>query len=318
LSSAFIFATNQSVDREVEVRFCALLTEAVDLWKRGDFQASLDLLAEAEPMIEMVSDDRRGRFHNTRAMALQDLGQHDPAVIEFSGAAAHFEACGNVELQAIAMNNAARSFSLLGNHVLAHESVDKALTLFTDTGNLGQSHDQKARIFLDEGNAEAAEIESRVAVELLQQVDQPNVLAEALTTHGIALVLCENKTAARLEFERLSLVYDKRIMLEDTPDLVDSPRQPSSPGKASRTMPLALTLERSEELIHTLTVNDDAQHALELFELIAGLSMPDEPIADRAMRRLIVLTAEFENFYQAQVARFRPQQIDEPQTDSEN
>jgi tetratricopeptide (TPR) repeat protein len=135
---------------EAEVRFCALLTEAVNLWKRGEFQSSLDVLAEAEPMIELVSDDRKGRFHNSRAAALQSLGQHDPAVIAFSGAAFHFEACGDSKLQAIVMNNAALSYCRLGNHELAHESVDKAISLVTDKGLLAEFYDQKSKICLAE------------------------------------------------------------------------------------------------------------------------------------------------------------------------
>lgn len=152
---------NQSTDLKSEAEFCPLLQQAFDLWQEGQHEASLAVLSKAESLVEHVSPELIGKFHNQRGLALRALGQNDRAIIEFAGADYHFELCGAVTLQAIVKNNASRAYSLLGDYEHAHESVDRAISLVADKSLLAEFYDTKSRIFSDEITRDFAVVSSK-------------------------------------------------------------------------------------------------------------------------------------------------------------
>jgi len=69
--------------------------------------------------------------------------------------------------------------------------------------HLAQVEETRARVMLAEGTVAKAEKIAKLAVRMLEKGGEQSLLAEALTTHGVALArLVENKKQARGVFER--------------------------------------------------------------------------------------------------------------------
>ncbi|MFN2596800.1 MAG: response regulator, partial [Pyrinomonadaceae bacterium] len=81
-------------------------------------------------------------------------------------------------------------FSTVGKFAEAHEHLDRAQALFTtlkDSGHLAQVDDTRAKVLLAEGSVAEAEKFARGAARVLERGGEQSLLAEALTTHGVAL-----------------------------------------------------------------------------------------------------------------------------------
>jgi len=87
----------------------------------------------------------------------------------------------------------------------AHDHLDRAQALFTtlkDSVNLAQTDETRARVLLAEGRIAEAEKMVRAAVQTLERGGEQSLLAEALTTHGIALARLRDLDQARATFQR--------------------------------------------------------------------------------------------------------------------
>ncbi len=87
----------------------------------------------------------------------------------------------------------------------AHERLDRAQMLFTrlkDSVHLAQVDETRARVLLGEGRLVDAEKVSRRAVHTLEKGDEQSLLAEALTTHGVALARLHHPEQARSALDR--------------------------------------------------------------------------------------------------------------------
>ena len=92
--------------------------------------------------------------------------------------------------QACVENNLGYLFSTLGRFIEAHEHLDRAQALFTslkDNLHLAQVDNTRAEVLLAEDQVGAAEKLVRAAVRTLERGGEQSLLAEALTTHGMAL-----------------------------------------------------------------------------------------------------------------------------------
>ena len=99
-----------------------------------------------------VAPGLQARLHNQRAIALRKLGETDRALREFD-AALHFFTEAESDCLPFVMNNLARVYSDYGSYAKAHGCVDRAISLLSnDLSHLAKAYDQKALIYLAEGN----------------------------------------------------------------------------------------------------------------------------------------------------------------------
>lgn len=181
-----------------EVRAIALLRYAIVERAAGRFNDALRIHTEATSTFEKCSDlVLRAKFHNEFAIVLNFLSasEHredyiDRALIEYTAASFYFEQAGLIRYQACVENNLGYLFSTVGRFTEAHEHLDRAQALFTtlkDDLHLAQVDNTRSEVLLSEGHIAAAEKLVRSAVGTLERGGEQSLLAEALTTHGMAL-----------------------------------------------------------------------------------------------------------------------------------
>jgi tetratricopeptide (TPR) repeat protein len=196
-----------------EQRGSTLVRLAVVEFSARRFDAVLELLEEAAPLIETSeSNYLKGCFHNHRAVTFRTLADsrddaemRDRSLVEYAAAGYHFEQAGHTRYHAHTENNLAILFNNIGRHDEAHQHLARARTLFAalkDTASVAQCDDTLARILTAEGRLEEAERAAASAVRGLKDGDRQALLAEALTTLGVA-----QARAGRHEDARLSLAH---------------------------------------------------------------------------------------------------------------
>lgn len=159
---------------------------------------ALRLYNEAAPLLERTEDHAlKGAYHNEFARLFRRFGRAedrddylDLALIEYAAASFHFEQAGNNRYLARVENNLGYLFFTIGRYAEAHSHLDRARHLFLELKDIetaAQVDDTRARTHLAQGNLREAERFARSAVSTLEKGDEQALLAEALTTHGIAL-----------------------------------------------------------------------------------------------------------------------------------
>lgn len=200
-------------DTESEQRPRALLTRAIVEKLSLRSEDALRTHRQAAPLFQNSSNVAlKGKFHNEYATVLKNLGLArnssdliDQALVEYSAASVYAEEAGNKRFLASVENNVGNLFVRLGRFDEAHKHLDRARSLFTslkDKGLVAQVDDSRARALLSQGQVAKAEALSRAAVKVLLEGDELSLLAEALTTHGIALARLANYAKARTTLER--------------------------------------------------------------------------------------------------------------------
>jgi CheY-like chemotaxis protein len=200
-------------DSDVELRALALLRSAIIEETANRHNDALRIHTEAARLFNLIENHLlQGSFHNEFAVVLRNLGTAenredyiDRALIEYAAASYHFEQAGHIRYQACVENNLGFLFSTIGKLADAHDHLDRAQTLFTrlkDIVHLAQVDETRARVLLGEGRAVDAEKVSRRAVRTLQKGDELSLLAEALTTHGVALTRLSHPGKAHATLER--------------------------------------------------------------------------------------------------------------------
>jgi CheY-like chemotaxis protein/tetratricopeptide (TPR) repeat protein len=114
----------------------------------------------------------------------------DRALIGFTAASYHYEQAGHARYQACVENDLGFLYSTIGRFAEAHEHLDRAQALLTslkDRVHLAQVDETRAKVLLKQRREAEAEKLASAAVRVLEGGDEQSLLAEALTTHGIAL-----------------------------------------------------------------------------------------------------------------------------------
>lgn len=174
---------------------------------------ALHLLIEAAPLFDASKNHTiKGRFHNEYAQVLRKLSaaEHrndyiDRALIEYEAASYFFEQAGHRRYQACVENNIGYLFYTIKKFPEAHHHLDRAQALFTgmkDAVHTAQVDDTRARVLLAEGHVSEAEKLVRMAVQVLEKGGEQSLLAEALTTYGMALARLGRHKVARLTLQR--------------------------------------------------------------------------------------------------------------------
>ncbi len=206
-------ALSRLTDKDSEIKILALLRSAIVEKSSGNYDAAFRIHTEAAPLVEVSNNYvLRGKFHNSFANVLENLGiakeredYIDRALIEYTAASIHFAQAGNSRYQARVENNLGFLFGKINKFREAHGHLDRAQALFTslkDKSHIAQVDDTRAGVLLAEGRISEAEKLARLAVSTLETGGQNSLLAEALTTHGIALARMGNHPSARRALQR--------------------------------------------------------------------------------------------------------------------
>ncbi|MDX6443114.1 MAG: two-component system, OmpR family, phosphate regulon response regulator PhoB [Blastocatellia bacterium] len=213
-------ALSELDESDVEQRAIAWLRRAEVERASQRLTEALRIYNEAAPLFDKVNDHYlKATFHNGLATTLKDLRaaenrEHytDRVLMEYAAASFHFEQAGHTRYQACVENNIGSLFGIIGKFEDAHEHLDRAQVLMTrlkDNVHLGQVDETRARVLLAEGRIVEAEKTARAAVRRLEKGDELSLLAEALTTHGIALVRLDHSDQARAALERAIAVAEQ-------------------------------------------------------------------------------------------------------------
>lgn len=194
-----------------ELRAVALLRKAFVERAAKRFNDALRIYSEAASIFdESTNHLLKGKFHNGLANVLNQLGADerrkdyiDQALIEYAAASFHFEQAGHARYEGCVENNLGFLLSTVGRFAEAHEHLDRAQMLYTSLkdDHVAQIDETRARVMLAEGRFVEAEKTVCAAVRTLEQGDERSLLAEALTTHGIAQARLKHPEQARLTFE---------------------------------------------------------------------------------------------------------------------
>ncbi len=194
--------------RNSEIRAIALIRSAVVEKTAVRYSEALNIFNEAKPLVDATNDHAvKGTFHNGLATLLNCRGLAekrqdyiDQSLIEFAAASFHFELGGHDRFLARVENNLGYLFFTIGRYEDAHSHLDRARRLFLkfkDIGTAAQVDETRARILLAEGRVLEAERMVRSAVRTLERGGEEAVLAEALTTQGIALARLGHHSRAK-------------------------------------------------------------------------------------------------------------------------
>lgn len=213
-------ALDRLSDKESEVRAVALLRSAMVERTSTRYSDALRIHTENRPLVE-ASDNHalKGKFHNELAILLGVLGaaEHqesytDRAIVEYTAASFHFEQAGHNRYRACVESNLGTFCFDTARFGEAHEHLNHARRLLVnlkDKAHVAQVDETRARVFLAEGKNVEAERVVRGAVRALETGGQQQILAEALTTHGIALERSGNHTQARRTLQRATTVAEQ-------------------------------------------------------------------------------------------------------------
>lgn len=205
-------------DNETKAR--ALLNSAVVEVSETRLSNALSILNVAAPIFENSNNHAaKGRFHNQLALVLMQLSTlegredyKDRALLEYTAASYHFEQAGHTRYRARVENNLGFLLLTTGKLDEAHEHLNRARLLFAslkDSGSTAQVDETRARVLLAQGRNADAEKVVRAAVRTLEKGDEQSLLAEALTTQGVALARLGRFEEARLTLGRAQEVAER-------------------------------------------------------------------------------------------------------------
>ncbi len=211
---------DQLADSDGEVKMVAIIRLAIVERTSKRYYDALRIHTEAAPLFERSANNAlKGKFHNGFAIVLEILGTSekredyiDRALVEYTAASIHFEQAGQIRHQAFVENNLAMLYLTIGRFGEAHIHLDHSrpiLVRLKDIVHVAQVDETRAKVLLEEGrNMEAEKIIS-LAVQTLEKGDEQSLLADALTTHGIALARTGRHVRARLAFQRAIVVAEQ-------------------------------------------------------------------------------------------------------------
>jgi tetratricopeptide (TPR) repeat protein/ActR/RegA family two-component response regulator len=196
----------------------------VEVWAQR-LNEALRFYNEALPLVERSQDHAlKGSFHIEYGLVFRRLATPenaedylDRALIEYAAASFHFEQAGNTRAVARVENNLGYLYFTIRRYKEAHVHLDRARQLFQrlrDVGAVAQVDETRARTLLAQGYIVEAERIVRAAARVLERGGQQAVLAEALTTHAVALARLGNDLRARALFERAVSVAETAGDLE--------------------------------------------------------------------------------------------------------
>jgi len=199
--------------RDGDLKALAILRSAMVECLASRLNDALNLLTGGVSLFEASANHvLRGSFHNELAKVLRRMGVRESregyvesVLREYTAASFYFEQAGHARYQGVVENNIAMFLLELERFAEAHEHLDRAQAIYTrlnDRFHLAGLEDSRAQLLLAEGEIVKAEKIVEEAIRVLETSDQRSMLAEALTTRGVALSRLERWKEARETFER--------------------------------------------------------------------------------------------------------------------
>jgi CheY-like chemotaxis protein len=200
-------------NEDSELKAVALLRSAIVEKSAFQHNEALRIYTEAAPLFEASDNNAlRGKFHNGFANVLENLSREedredyrDRALLEYAAASFHFEQAGHTRYCARVENNLGFLFFTIRRFAEAHSHLDRARRLFDslkDSGSVAQVDDTRARTLIAEGRYREAEKVALAAVNVLENGGEHSLLAEALTTRGVALARMEHFVSSNVALAR--------------------------------------------------------------------------------------------------------------------
>ncbi len=194
--------------RRDDLAAIAMLRAAIVESSTTRYSDAMRLLTDAAPLFDASENHAlKGKFHNELASVLNYLSAaerredyRDRALLEYAAASFHFEQAGHTRYQAAVENNLGFLFLSAQRFTEAHQHLDRARRLFVrlkDSVHTAQADETRARAYLAEGRPAEAERVVRQALGTLRKGGEYALLAEAQTTHGIALARMGRRVPAR-------------------------------------------------------------------------------------------------------------------------
>ena len=185
-------------------------------WAEARYHDSLKVLTDNTQLFERITNHTfRGAYHNQIGIVLEEIGAasrkrsdyFQRAITEYHIADEEFKLAKNVVYRAHVKNNIANVLRELGRFREAHQCLEQARRLFTrvrDKVRVAQVDDTRAQVYVSERKYEAAEQTAHNAARSFARAGRQCLLAEALTTQGIA--------AARMgQSERAQFIFQQAI-----------------------------------------------------------------------------------------------------------
>ncbi len=201
------------LNTDSDLKAKATLRSAIIEWCAGRYTDALYILTEAAPLFEKIKNQTvKGSYHDALAGVLVNLGasEHredytDRAFVEYAAASYHFAQARHKRYLAYVENNLGFLYFKVGKYTEAHEHLDHARRIFAslkDNGSVAQVNETRARVFIAQEQYGHAEDVARAAVRTLEKGGRQSLLAEALTTHGVALARLGHHARARFTLFR--------------------------------------------------------------------------------------------------------------------
>jgi tetratricopeptide (TPR) repeat protein len=205
----------KKLSTEGPTRARALLKLSTIEQSASRYNDALRILTDNASLFEKISNHTiKGDYHNELARTLQEIALAESrndylqqAVSEYKDADHHFKLARNPIFRASVKNNVAVVLYKLSHFKEAHRFLDEARRItvrIRDKAQTAQIDWTSAEILIAEGKLQQAESAASKAAKALQRSGHQCLVADALTTQGIAL--------ARLgRIERAHFIFQKAI-----------------------------------------------------------------------------------------------------------
>jgi tetratricopeptide (TPR) repeat protein len=198
---------------EGNTRANALFGLSVVEWSASRYSEALAILTDNERLFRKISNHTiKGSYHVQLAMVLRKLAtpENESAQLrrvlnEYEEADRQFKLAHNPVYRAIVKNNIGNALRELSRFKQAHEYLDHARRLtvsLRDKIKTAQVDESRAQLFITQRRFAEAEAAARHAARTLEKSEHHDLLAEALTTHGIALARLKQTERAQFTFQR--------------------------------------------------------------------------------------------------------------------
>ncbi len=216
----------EQLTTDSELKAKAILRSAIVERSDNHYHDALLILKNNISLFDKIQNHTiKGGYYNELGVLLKNLAASerredylDRAFVEYAAASIHFEQAGHLPYCALVENNLGFLFFKAHRFKEAHEHLERARRIFSklkDKGSMAQVDDTRARALLVQGYNEKAEEVARAAVRVLERGGRQSLLAEALTTHGVALARLSLYEHARLSFFRAIEVAHQSGALND-------------------------------------------------------------------------------------------------------
>jgi tetratricopeptide (TPR) repeat protein len=205
---------------ESELKAKAVLRSAIVEWSALRYIDSLCILTKAATLFGKIHHHTiKGGYHDALAGVLVNLGVSeqredytDRAFVEYAAAAYHFEQIGHTRYRANVENNLGFLYYKVGKYEDAQEHLARARRILLDLKDkctVAQIDETRARVLIAQGEYVEAERIIRAAVRVLDEGDRQSLLADALTTHGIALArLGHHANSRRILYRAIEVAHN--------------------------------------------------------------------------------------------------------------